>query len=153
MSWLKEVCGAAAIAALGATLIGCSSYNAVSNEEYYEPEYDYQQEYDPPAPPEPTSVEQPGGGIAWNEAINYSWTYQRVCGPFAGWGNSYDDVFFNLGVDYPNPARFQIVIWDIGWIEPIPNPGTTVCVTGDISVYEGVAQVELYDPGAIELYW
>lgn len=97
------------------------------------------------------TVQQPGGGIAWNEAAAHAGTTQRVCGPFAGGGNSYDDVFLNLGRDYPDPARFQIVVWDIGALEPIAG-GVTLCTSGRITLYEGVAQIELYDPSSIEIY-
>jgi hypothetical protein len=48
-------------------------------------------------------------------------------------------------------ARFQIVLWDIGVLEPIAA-GATLCTTGTITVYEGVPQIELRDPGAVEIY-
>jgi len=98
-----------------------------------------------------SSGQQPGGGIAWDEAISYVGTSQRVCGPLAGSGNSTDDVFLNLGRDYPDRGRFQIVIWDVGSLEPIAY-GSTLCTTGVITNYEGVAQIELNDPGMVEIY-
>ena len=98
-----------------------------------------------------TVENQPGGGIAWNEAVNYAGTTQHVCGPLAGSGNSNDDVFLNLGRDYPDTGRFQIVLWDIGGVEPIPQ-GTTLCTTGEITLYEGVAQIELESAGQVEIY-
>ncbi|KQM83422.1 hypothetical protein ASE68_09490 [Agromyces sp. Leaf222] len=101
--------------------------------------------------PDAPAVQQPGGGIAWNEAGDYAGTTQRVCGPLAGGGNDYDDVFLNLGRDYPDPERFQIVIWDIGGLEPIDG-GRTLCTKGLITLYNGVAQIELYDPSVIEIY-
>jgi len=42
------------------------------------------------------AVEQPGGGIAWTEAVGYAGTEQRVCRPLAGDGYSEDDVFLSL---------------------------------------------------------
>jgi hypothetical protein len=105
---------------------------------------------DVPAPEAP-AVQQPGGGIAWNEAIDYAGTTQRVCGPLAGGGNDHDDVFLNLGLDYPDPNRFQIVIWDIGGLEAIDG-GKTLCIEGLITLYNGVAQIEPYDPSVIEIY-
>ncbi|WP_403025572.1 hypothetical protein [Salinibacterium sp. GXW1014] len=99
----------------------------------------------------PPATQQPGGGIAWNQAIGYAGTIQRVCGPLAGGGNDYDDVFLNLGRDYPDPARFQIVVWDVGSLEPIDG-GRTLCTSGVITLHEGVAQIELYDPSATEIY-
>ncbi|TFB82283.1 hypothetical protein E3O21_01100 [Cryobacterium flavum] len=111
-----------------------------------------------PAPGAPTPLpfaaaaeEQPGGGIPWNHAVDYAGSTQRVCGPLAGGGNSEDDVFFNLGRDYPDPERFQIVVWDVGDLEPIDG-GVTLCTSGQITLYEGVAQIELTDPSLIEIY-
>ncbi|GAA1520869.1 hypothetical protein BJ978_002668 [Agromyces terreus] len=103
------------------------------------------------ASPDAPAPQQPGGGISWNEAVDYAGTTQRVCGPLAGGGNDYDDVFLNLGRDYPDPERFQIVIWDIGGLEPIDG-GKTLCTEGLITLYNGVAQIELYDPSVIEIY-
>lgn len=94
---------------------------------------------------------QPGGGIPWNEAVNYVGTFQHVCGPFAGMGNSGDDVFLNLGRDYPDTQRFQIVLWDVGAVESLPT-GTTLCTSGVITLYEGVAQIELRSASLVEVY-
>ena len=72
----------------------------------------------------------------------------HVCGPLAGSGNSNDDAFLNLGRDYPDNGRFQIVLWDIGGVEPIPH-GTTSCTMGEITLCEGVAQVEIYEEAPV----
>lgn len=93
----------------------------------------------------------PDGGLSWDEAAGHFGETQKVCGPLAGSGYSDDDAFLNLGLDYPNPGRFQIVIWDIGQLEPIPV-GSLLCTTGLISLYEGVGQIELTDPGAVLIY-
>ena len=101
----------------------------------------------------PAGEDQPGGGIAWDEAANYAGTTQRVCGPFAGSGNSDNDVFLNLGRDYPDPERFQILIWDIGSVEPIAI-GATVCASGEVALYNGVAEMTLdsAELGRVEVY-
>lgn len=102
--------------------------------------------------PEVPAVEkQPGGGISWSQASDYAGTTQHVCGPLAGGGNSNDDVFLNLGRDYPDPERFQIVVWDVGSLDPIDG-GVTLCTTGRITLYGGVAQIELTDPSRIEIH-
>ncbi|MGO4593144.1 hypothetical protein AB4Z18_04910 [Leifsonia sp. 2TAF2] len=93
---------------------------------------------------------QPGGGLAWNQAIDHTGTTQRVCGPLAGSGQSEDDVFLNLGLDYPDPGRFQFVLWDVGGVEAIPL-GTTLCAAGPITLYNGVAQMELHSAEQIEI--
>lgn len=93
----------------------------------------------------------PGGGIAWNKAINHVGSRKRVCGPLAGIGSSSDDVFLNIGRDYPDPGRFTVVLWDIGGIKPIAA-GTTVCVSGRISLYRGVPQIQLRSASDVKLY-
>jgi hypothetical protein len=98
-----------------------------------------------------TAARNPGGGIAWSEAANHVGTSQRVCGPLSGIGSSEDDVFLNLGRDYPDPARFTIVLWDVGGVQA-PQSGATLCASGVISKYEGVAQMELRSAGAIEIH-
>ena len=112
--------------------------------------WEYQGDSAPVARP-PVVESQPGGGIAWNEAGSYAGTTQRMCGPLAGSGNSNDDVFLNLGRDYPDAERFQIVLWDIGGVEPIPY-GATLCTSGLITLYEGVAQIELQSASLVEIY-
>lgn len=99
----------------------------------------------------PVVKDQPGGGIAWNEAANYAGTTQRVCGPLAGAGNSNDAAFLDLGRDYPDSERFQIVLWGIGGVEPIPY-GATLCTSGQITLFEGVAQIELRSASLVEIY-
>ncbi len=99
----------------------------------------------------PVADDQPGGGIPWSDAAAHAGTTQRVCGPLVSVRGSSDDVFLNLGRDYPDPDRFTIVIWDIGGVEPI-RLGTTVCTSGQIVLYEGVAQIQLRSPSAVELY-
>ena len=103
------------------------------------------------AAPAPAPVEQPGGGIAWNDAVGYAGTEQCVCGPLSGDGYCEDDFFLNLGLDYPDPKRFQIVVWDVGGLEPIAH-GSTLCTSGVITLYNGVAQIELKDPSLISIY-
>lgn len=118
-------------------------------------EWEYQGDAAPvdvaPVDPAPVVEDQPGGGIAWDEAANYAGTTQRVCGPLAGSGNSNDDVFLSLGRDYPDAERFQIVLWDIGGVEPIPH-GTTLCTSGPVTLHEGVAQIELQSASLVEVY-
>ena len=104
-----------------------------------------------PAGSTPPVDSVPGGGIAWNEAARYAGTTQRVCGPLAGSGASTNDVFLDLGRDYPDPARFQIVLWDVGGIEPIAL-GSTLCTTGQITLYNGVAQIELHSASQVLIY-
>lgn len=91
------------------------------------------------------------GGLTWDTAADFAGTSQRICGPLVTTRTDVDDVFLNLGRGYPDPERFTIVLWDVGGIEPLP-PGTTLCVTGAISLYNGVAQIELDDVGSVEVW-
>ena len=45
----------------------------------------------------------------------------------------------------------QVVVWDIGSLEPIAG-GLTLRTSGVITLYEGVAQIELRGPRMIEIY-
>jgi hypothetical protein len=102
-------------------------------------------------PPQPSlGGAQPDAEISWSEARDLVGTDQRVCGPLAGTGRSQDDYFLNLGRDYPDPERFTIVLWDVGGVEPIPE-GATLCASGLITSYEGVAQLELRSASAVEV--
>lgn len=87
--------------------------------------------------------------VSWDRATDFVGTSQRVCGPLAAIGNSDDDVFLNIGYDYPDPARFTIVVWDVGSVYSI-LPGTTVCATGTITMYEGVPEIELRSADLVE---
>jgi len=95
-------------------------------------------------------AEQPGGGIPWNEAVNYVGSTQRVCGPLRSQRPWEDSVFFNIGRDYPDPGRFTVVLWEVGLVETL-EPGVTLCAEGLISSFEGVAQIELYDTASVEV--
>ena len=99
----------------------------------------------------PSSNQWPNGGLAWDQAVNYVGTTQRVCGPLMSMRPSNDDVFLNIGRDYPDSQRFVIVVWDIGGVEP-ESPGLTICASGPITSYNGVAQIELRDLGPIEVW-
>lgn len=94
---------------------------------------------------------QPGGGLTWDQAIFHVGTVKRVCGPLASVRSSDDDVFLNIGRDYPDATRFTIVIWDVGGVEYI-EPGATLCTEGVITTYQGVAQIELRTTADVELW-
>jgi hypothetical protein len=91
----------------------------------------------------------PEGAIAWNQAGDHVGSYKQVCGPFKGMGTSTDDVFVNLGRDYPDPDRFTIVLWDVGAVEQNFSGAALLCAEGPITSYEGVAQIELRDAADI----
>ncbi len=62
-----------------------------------------------------------------------------------------DGVFVNVGQDYPSSERFTFVIWGDWWLDRIPDDAV-LCATGEIYLYDGVGQIELGDPGEIEIW-
>jgi len=106
----------------------------------------------------PTSKE-PAGSIAWHEAKNHIGERTTVCGPVvdATWasGSNGKPTFLNLGNPYPDPDRFTVVIW----IENRSNfpqapedyyLGKTICVTGLITEYNEIPEIEVKYPSEIQ---
>ncbi len=95
--------------------------------------------------------EWPDGGLGWDHAREHAGTVQRVCGPLMSVRDTDDGTFVNVGRDYPSADRFTFIFWDI-YLEPIET-GATVCGSGEIYLYDGVvAQMEMRDPGALEIW-
>ena len=89
--------------------------------------------------------------VAWDDAVNHIGEVGTVCGPFADYGNSNDDVFLDLGNAYPDPNRFTIVLWDSGPVEK-PEIGTKLCVSGEIVEYKGMAQIHPDDVSDVRIH-
>lgn len=106
---------------------------------------------DAPQSNNPPQSQWPDDGLSWDQAANYVGTTQRVCGPLKSMRMSSDDVFLNIGRDYPDQRRFTVVVWDIGGVKS-ESPGLTICATGPITSYNGVAQIELRDLGPVEVW-
>lgn len=102
------------------------------------------------APPAPVEPAWPEGGLGWNEARSHAGSVQRVCGPLMSVRDTEDGTFVNVGQDYPSIDRFTFVFWDI-YLEPI-SPDAVICGTGEIYLYDGVAQLEMWDPTALEIW-
>lgn len=83
--------------------------------------------------------------VEWDEAASHIGERARVCGPVAGVGHDKNDSFINLGVNYPDPARFTIVAWDDPDAGDDLAVGSRICVDGEISSYEGLPQIEAND--------
>lgn len=92
----------------------------------------------------------PEGGLGWDEAAVHVGTVQRVCGPLMSARETNDGTFVNVGADYPSADRFTFIFWDI-YLEPI-DANATICGSGEIYLYEGVTQMELTDPSALEIW-
>lgn len=92
----------------------------------------------------------PGGGLGWDQATSFVGSSERVCGPLVSLRNTEWGAFLNLGQDYPSPDRFAVVAWDVA-LEPI-DPGSIICAEGEITQYEGVAQIEVISSSDIEIW-
>jgi len=98
-----------------------------------------------PAPPT-----WPQDGLGWDQAILSVGAVARVCGPLMSLRNTEWGAFLNLGEDYPSPDRFTVVVWD-ATLDPIDS-GSLICAEGEITLYEGGAQIEVQNPSDIEVW-
>ena len=98
--------------------------------------------------------------LLWSEAASHVGESTSVCGPVAGTryasATKGAPTFINLGVDYPNTKRFTIMIWgrDRNNFTSPPEEyylGKSLCVTGKITLYKGISQIEVSKPVQIEL--
>ncbi len=94
------------------------------------------------------------GAVNWSRASalvgQVATVRGRVAGTkFAATSNG-SPTFLNLGVDYPNPRRFTVVIW----IENRASFGRpdvryrnrTICVRGRVTSYAGVSEIIARSP-------
>ena len=92
------------------------------------------------------------GEADWDGAGTHVGEKKKVCGPVESVRHDGGVTFVNVGEDYPSPERFVIVLWndetfDVGNWDRFP----WACITGRISEYDGVAQIETYDSADIEI--
>jgi hypothetical protein len=102
-----------------------------------------------------TAPEPCPGAIAWDAAAEHVGQIVTVRGPVVDATYASDSrgqpTFLNIGRGYPDPARFTVVIW-IPNRANFPAPpeelysGQTVCVTGQITLYNGSAEMEIIGP-------
>ena len=104
-----------------------------------------------------TSTASCAGAVSWSSATRMIGKVATVKGPVQGTnfasGSSGSPTLLNLGHDYPNPNRFQVVIW----IEDRGKFGTperryhgrTICVRGLIKSYRGVPEIVARSPSQI----
>lgn len=135
---------ALAIAAFAAfSLAGCSYLAGGSSSEL-------QDEPHPLAEQQPLEVQpESAAWVSWDLASQYAGETQRVCGPLTNTGNSDNDFFVNVGKPFPDPGRFQFVLWDVGGL-PAIAPGAQVCAEGLIEPYEDVFEMQLYSVDQLE---
>jgi len=103
--------------------------------------------------------ELPSGSISWSEAKYHIGERTTVCGPVVDttWasGSNGKPTFLNLGKPYPDPDRFTVVIWiqNRSNFPQAPEDyylGKTICVTGLITEYSGIAEIEVQYPSEIQ---
>ena len=65
-------------------------------------------------------------------------------------------TFLDVGLAFPNPGRFTVLIW-IPNRSNFPAPpeelylGKTVCVIGEITLYDGAPEMEIIGPEDISV--
>ncbi|MFW6105174.1 MAG: hypothetical protein ACOC7P_01170 [Chloroflexota bacterium] len=110
-------------------------------------------------PPRDEGKELPSGAIQWYEARDHIGERTTVCGPVvsATWatGSKGKPTFLNIGEPYPDPDRFTVVIWiqNRGNFPQAPEDyylGKTICVTGLITEYNGIVEIEVQYPSEIQ---
>jgi len=100
------------------------------------------------------------GSVPWYEAQDHIGERITICGSVvdATWasGSNGKPTFLNLGEPYPDPDRFTVVIW-IQYRTNFPQSpenyylGTTICVTGLVTEYAGIPEIEARSPSDIEI--
>ena len=103
--------------------------------------------------------ELPAGFITWDEAKYHIGERVTVCGPvvdayYAANSNG-KPTFLNIGNRYTDPNRFTVVIWgeNRGKFPQAPEAyylDKTICVTGLLTEYEGIPEIEVEYPSEIQ---
>jgi hypothetical protein len=101
----------------------------------------------------------PAGAISWDKAKDHIGDRATVWGPVAGtkYGatSGGQPTWLNIGKDYPSPERFVVIIWgkNRGNFPHAPEVyylGKTIYVTGLITEYNGIPQIEVKQPSEIK---
>ena len=99
------------------------------------------------------------GAVSWQRAgtvVGKIATIQgRVAGTYYAASTSGSPTFLNLGVDYPNPNRFTVLIWNenrAAFGQPeVRFRGRTICVRGRVHSYRGVPEIIVRSTSQISL--
>lgn len=113
----------------------------------------------PPTPAEAPAPAPPASAISWDEAKYHIGERITVYGAVVDthWasGSKGKPTFLNIGKPYPDPGRFTVVIW-IDYRGNFPQApevyylGKTIYVTGLITEYKGIPQIEVKTPTQIQ---
>lgn len=119
-----------------------------------------QEPTEPPAPPAPSEPQIPEGAIDWTEAGQHVGEVVTVYGTVAratyASTSTGQPTFIDVGASYPDTSRVSLAIWG-QYRGNFPEPpedmylGKTICVTGEVYVYSGACNIEVYSPDQIQV--
>ena len=98
--------------------------------------------------------------IGWDEAEYHIGERTTVYGPVVDthWtsSSSGEPTFLNIGKPYPDPDRFTVVIWiqnrsNFSQAPEVYYLSKDIHVTGLITEYRGIAQIEVSNPSQIQV--
>ena len=100
-------------------------------------------------------------GIAWDQArlsVGQRGTFRGEVASIIYVENSTrQPTFLNVGRPFPNPSRLTVVVWgrDRGRFPQPPEvmyaAGDEICVTGEVSLFDGIAQIEVGSPSSVSV--
>lgn len=99
----------------------------------------------------------------WYNAYSKIGEYGTIAGPVKSVYQAKDSpgmpVFINIGADYPSAERAQVVLWaeDVPYCEDMLNAishgGSWISISGQISLYDGVPEINFSDGPVTWTYW
>ena len=100
-------------------------------------------------------------GVEWDQAgalIDQRATFRGEIVSTIHMDNSASQpTFLNVGRPLPDPSRLAVVVWgrDRGRFSRPPevaySAGQEICVSGEVGMFEGVAQIEINSPSAVSV--
>jgi len=123
-------------------------------------EYFAAKQYNPKATTDSPSLA--GNVVSWSRAVDYIGNTVTVCGPvidvYQSTASKGKPTFINIGKPYPDPERFTVIIWENNRAKFSQAPencyeGKTICVTGKIIEYNGMAEIEVKNPDQIQIHF
>ena len=130
----------------------CSLWQQYSNQKKSSAPSNYQNPSWPTTNPELLAIPE---SDRWYNASSRIGEYGTIAGPvrsvYQAKGSAGMPVFINIGADYPSSERAQVVLWaeDVPYCEDmlhaIDHGGAWVAFTGQISLYNGVPEINFSD--------
>lgn len=107
-----------------------------------------------------SSPQIPAGAIRWEEASEHVGETITVYGPVKGTkyasSSNGSPTFIDIGASYPKKNRVTITIWGKNRSAFSSSPedmyrGKTLCVTGEVYLYQDVCNIEVSSPSQIKV--